>query len=164
MLNNQTKNCSICQKIIDIKKNKNPYFVSELSTGYIVLGSYQFYRGYTLFLCKKHSNELHELPSNFRQQFLKDMSLVAEAVFKAFKPRKLNYELLGNTTSHLHWHLFPRYKNDPVPQRPIWCIDSSITCSDKVRPTPKQIKYLKAKLIKAMNEIKRVDENKRGYL
>lgn len=155
MVNNQTKNCSICKKIEEIKKNKNSYFVYELNTGYVVIGKYQFYKGYTLFLCKKHVFELHELPQEFRKQFLLDMSLVAEAVFKAFKPRKLNYELLGNTTPHLHWHLFPRYKNDPIPQRPIWCIDPSITCSDKVKPTPSEIKYLKAKLIKAIKQIKK---------
>lgn len=147
--------CTICQKIKNIKNGSNPYFVFELPTGYIVLGDYQFYRGYTLFLCKKCVNELHELLPSFRQQFLEDMSLVGEAVFKAFKPRKLNYELLGNTTPHLHWHLFPRYKNDPIPQRPIWCIDSSITCSDKVKPTPEQIKHYKAKLLKAINEIEK---------
>jgi len=147
--------CAICQKVAVIKRNIDPYFVLELTTGYIVLGDYQFYRGYTLFLCKKHVNELHQLSSNFKHQFLKDMSQVAEAVYKAFRPRKLNYELLGNTEPHLHWHLFPRYKNDPIPQRPIWCIDSSITCSDKVKPTPKQIKHYKAKLLKAINEIQK---------
>jgi hypothetical protein len=36
------------------------------------------------------------------------MSKVSEAVFKAFKPDKLNYELPGNGDSHMHWHIFPR--------------------------------------------------------
>jgi len=45
---------------------------------------------------------------------------LAEAVYKAFLPRKLNYELLGNSEAHLHWHIFPRYQNDPIPQWPVW--------------------------------------------
>ncbi len=150
MVKKEIKTCHICQEIEKIKKNKNPHFIYELATGYVVLGKYQFYKGYTLFFCKKHVFELHELPQKFKEQFLFEMSLVAEAVFKAFKPRKLNYELLGNSTPHLHWHLFPRYKNDPIPQRPIWCIDSSITCSERVRPTPKQLKSLKTKLLTAL--------------
>jgi diadenosine tetraphosphate (Ap4A) HIT family hydrolase len=48
------------------------------------------------------------------------MSLVAEAVFRAFTPRKLNYELLGNAVPHLHWHLFPRHSDDPHPRGPVW--------------------------------------------
>lgn len=142
------KSCSLCRKILNIKQN--PYFVSELATGYVMLGSYQFYRGYTLFFCKRHVAELHELPFKYRQQFLTDMSQVAEAVFKTFKPKKLNYELLGNIEPHLHWHFFPRYKNDPLPKRPIWCIDPSITMSESVKPSDKQLKYLKSKLRKAL--------------
>jgi diadenosine tetraphosphate (Ap4A) HIT family hydrolase len=45
---------------------------------------------------------------------------VARAVARAFAPRKLNYELLGNTVPHLHWHVLPRYADDPNPLRPVW--------------------------------------------
>jgi diadenosine tetraphosphate (Ap4A) HIT family hydrolase len=45
---------------------------------------------------------------------------VARAIAAAFRPRKMNYEVLGNTVAHLHWHLFPRYDWDPNPKGPIW--------------------------------------------
>ncbi|MDH3599097.1 MAG: HIT family protein, partial [Candidatus Tectomicrobia bacterium] len=53
-------------------------------------------------------------------QYCQDMLRVATALATAFKPRKMNYELLGNTEAHLHWHLVPRYDWDSNPQRPIW--------------------------------------------
>lgn len=45
--------CLICERIQMIKEHKNPYFVKELETGYVVLGDYQHFKGYTLFLCKE---------------------------------------------------------------------------------------------------------------
>ena len=112
--------CVICERIDRIKNGTNPFFVKELDTGYVVLGDHQYFRGYTLFLSKIHAHELHELDTAFRKQYLWEMSEVAAAVFRAFTPDKMNYELLGNTERHLHWHLFPRYADDPNPNRPVW--------------------------------------------
>lgn len=66
--------CLICQRIEQIKKGENPYFVCELETGYVVLGDHQRFVGYTLFLCKRHITELHLLPWDFRMKFLQEMS------------------------------------------------------------------------------------------
>lgn len=141
-------NCLICERIRLIKKNKNPYFVKELKTGYVVIGDEQYFKGYTLFLCKQHVNELHELPKNYRLLFLEEMSKVSEAVFKTFQPKKLNYSLLGNTFSHLHWHLFPRYGTDPNPKMPAWAIEEKLRKSIKIINHPKELEDLK----KILNE------------
>jgi diadenosine tetraphosphate (Ap4A) HIT family hydrolase len=98
----------------------NPYLIAELQTGYAVLGWNQTIPGYTIFLSKTCVPELHELDRDTRARFLEDMATVAEAVFRAFSPRKLNYELLGNSVAHLHWHIFPRYHDDPNPAWPVW--------------------------------------------
>lgn len=140
--------CLICDRIEFIKQKKNPYFVKELKTGYVVLGDFQYYRGYTLFLSKIHANELHELDKDLRLQFLEEMGLVAEAVYKAFKPLKLNYELLGNSDPHVHWHIFPRYKNDSNPKSPVWIIDKSVRYAETARPTKEQLEELKIELLK----------------
>lgn len=116
-------NCLICDRIRMIKEGINPYFVAELKTGYVVIGDHQLFRGYSLFLCKKHVTELHFLDKPFKEEFLIEMSYVSEAVFNCFKPYKLNYELLGNGDAHIHWHLFPRHKDDPVPQGPVWWVE-----------------------------------------
>ena len=89
-----------------IKEGSNPYLVKELSTGYVVLGDHQYFKGYTLFLAKQHVRELHDLDPETRLAFLAEMSQVQEAVAKAFEAEKMNVELLGNGDAHLHWHLF----------------------------------------------------------
>lgn len=148
---NTHKDCLICDRIDLIKKGENPYFVCELKTGYVVMGDHQFFRGYTLFLCKNHKRELHELESEFRKDFLWEMSEVSSAVFRAFQPQKLNYELLGNTDEHMHWHLFPRYKTDLEPKKPVWSIDKSLRYAESARPTDAEIKDLKTTLCKYLN-------------
>jgi len=126
-------NCLICSRIQQIKRGTNPYFIAELETGYVVAGDHQFFKGYTLFLCKQHISELHQLDKSFKQKYLIEMSLVAESVFKSFRPEVLNYEALGNSESHLHWHIFPRYADDPNPKGPIWQIDKSLRNSDEFK-------------------------------
>ncbi len=131
-----------------IKHAKNKYFVKELITGYVVVGYSQYQKGYTLFLSKTHATELHELSKEQRTLFLQEMAIVAEAVYKAFHPKKLNYELLGNAEQHLHWHLFPRYKSDADPTMPVWNVPSKIRNAKKYQPTLKEIEVIKNKLLK----------------
>ncbi|MEX0998989.1 MAG: HIT family protein [Thermodesulfobacteriota bacterium] len=131
-----------------IKKGVNPYFVKELQTGYVVIGDFQSYRGYTVFLCKQHCTEIHQLETKFKENFLLEMAEVAEAVFKAFKPDKLNYELLGNTDAHLHWHLIPRRRTDEKADKAIWAINEE---KRSRRPTNSELNQLKSSLLKKLS-------------
>lgn len=139
--------CLVCDRVGKIINKQNPYFVAELETGYVVIGDFQYYKGYTLFLCKEHKVELHDLDKDFRIKFLKEMSEVAEAVYRVFKPKKLNYECLGNLDRHLHWHIFPRYEGDPMPKATIWNIDKSIRNSEEARPSHEELEKLKKRLL-----------------
>ncbi len=136
--------CLVCDRINMIKAGTNPFFVKELETGYVVLGDYQRFKGYTLFLCKEHATELHFLEKNIRTKFLQEMSLVAEAAYNAFSPDKLNYELLGAGNGvHMHWHLFPRREGDTEIPGPVWKLDAEEMYNDKYRPTVEELKELK---------------------
>lgn len=117
------------------------------------MGEVQFFRGYTLFLCKQHANELHQLEPSFKLDFLEEMSLVAQAVFEAFHPVKLNYELLGNGEPHLHWHLFPRHHDDPLPKLPLWLIDYELRYGEKAHPDDAQLRALKGELFTSLERI-----------
>jgi diadenosine tetraphosphate (Ap4A) HIT family hydrolase len=94
--------------------------IADLPSAVAILGHDQYYRGYTLVVARTHAEELYQVSEREAAQYFSDMLQVARAIASAFKPRKMNYELLGNTVAHLHWHLFPRYSNDPNPQRPVW--------------------------------------------
>ncbi|RYG67691.1 HIT family protein [bacterium] len=116
------EDCDICAKIEQIQRGTYPGFISELETGYIILGDSQYFRGYTLFLSKEPAPDLEDLPREIRYKFLTEMALVSEAVSAVIKPHKMNVESLGNVVPHLHFHLFPRQLTEPAPLSPVWLV------------------------------------------
>lgn len=154
--------CLICDRIKMIKDGTNPYFVKELKTGYVVIGDHQHFRGYALFLCKEHKTELFQLDRQAKLDFLEEMSMVAEAVSRAFGAEKMNYELLGNGDTHLHWHLFPRVSGDldcygNNGKGPVWWYPMEKMYSDDNRPSDDELKEMKEKLLL---ELERIYEQK----
>ena len=131
--------CLICERIELIKQGKNPHFVKELETGYVVIGNGQYFKGYTLFLAKEHVTELHQMEYETKIKFLEEMSIVQEAVAKAFQADKMNIELLGNGDAHVHWHLFPRKAGDMKGyghngRGPVWWVPWEEMSSEEYQP------------------------------
>ncbi len=152
--------CLICDRIAMIQAGTNPYFVKELSTGYVVLGDHQHFTGYTLFLYKHHGDktELFHLAPQERARFLEEMSLVAQAVSRAFGAEKMNYELLGNGDAHLHWHLYPRVDGDldgfgNQGRGPVWWYPRERMYSDASRPTEAQLAQMKQRLLRELDRL-----------
>ena len=131
--------CLICERMELIKQGKNPHFVKELETGYVVIGDGQYFKGYTLFLAKEHVTELHQMEYETKIKFLEEMSIVQEAVAKAFQAEKMNIELLGNGDAHVHWHLFPRKAGDMKGyghngRGPVWWVPWEEMSSEEYQP------------------------------
>ena len=131
--------CLICDRIELIKQGKKPHFVKELETGYVVIGDGQYFKGYTLFLAKEHVTELHQMEYETKIKFLEEMSIVQEAVAKAFQAEKMNIELLGNGDAHVHWHLFPRKAGDMQGyghngRGPVWWVPWEEMSSEEYQP------------------------------
>ena len=150
--------CLICDRIQWILEGRNPYFVKELDTGYVVLGDHQHFEGYTLFLYKEHKTELSQLGRAEKLRFLEEMSLVAEAAAAAFHADKMNYELLGNGDAHLHWHLFPRRAGDlenygPDGKGPVWLYPREKMYTDSVRPSQAMLESMKQVLLAELENV-----------
>ena len=150
--------CLICDRIKMIKDNTNPWFVKELETGYVVIGDNQHFKGYTLFLCKEHKTELFQLDRSLKLKFLEEMSIVAEAVSTAFGAEKMNYELLGNGDTHLHWHLFPRTSGDLENygnngKGPVWWYPIEKMYSSENKPSIAELDEMKRKLSKELERL-----------
>ena len=94
--------------------------IIELKQSYVILNRDQFFPGYTLLFTRVHVTELFHLECEVRAELIEEVSRVAAALYTAFLPDKINYELLGNMVPHMHWHLVPRFAAEPLWPRPIW--------------------------------------------
>lgn len=77
-------------------------------------------RGYAVAIWNgDHAAEPTELTVEQAAGFWTEVLQAGRAVEAAFRPVKMNYQLLGNALPHLHAHLIPRYLDDPAPGRPL---------------------------------------------
>lgn len=86
------------------------------------------------------------------------MSVVAEAAATAFGAEKMNYELLGNGDTHLHWHLFPRISGDlegygNKGKGPVWLYPMEKMYSSDNCPSELELKNMKNKLLKELEKL-----------
>jgi diadenosine tetraphosphate (Ap4A) HIT family hydrolase len=110
----------ICDQIANWRDNENPFFIYEFRHSIFVLGMHQYFQGYSLILLKEHVRELHELDENDQRELFGELMIAGKAVFEAFEPWKMNYSCYGNTVEHIHWHIFPRYLEDPDHRNHPW--------------------------------------------
>ena len=94
--------------------------IIELEHCFVQLNRDQFFPGYTFVFTREHVTELFHLENQVRQGVIEEVNQVAAALSQAYQPTKMNYELLGNMVPHMHWHLVPRFTDDPLWPRPIW--------------------------------------------
>jgi diadenosine tetraphosphate (Ap4A) HIT family hydrolase len=109
-------NCPICRKWDDEPEQR----IIELDRTLVSLNRDQFFPGYCFVYTKEHVTELFHLDVEVRNAVMAEVCAVAQALYNAFSPDKINYELLGNMAPHMHWHIVPRSSTDPFWPHPHW--------------------------------------------
>jgi diadenosine tetraphosphate (Ap4A) HIT family hydrolase len=112
--------CHFCRQLNALGKLPHDEIVWQFPHSVAFLGAWQFYHGYCVLVSRRHVTELSALDDDERRSYLDEMCLLSKAIEAAFHPHKMNYELLGNQVPHLHWHLFPRYRDDPARMHSTW--------------------------------------------
>jgi len=107
-------------------RGENPLVMARMRSGFAVIGDTQHLPGYSLLLTDDPSvDHLTDLDWQRRENFLFDLSLLGEAVERARRPhglRRINYEILGNSSPFLHGHVHARYEWEPPDKigEPVW--------------------------------------------
>lgn len=86
--------------------------VARMDSGWAVLGDPQITRGYCLLLPDPVVPDLNSLTGEAREQFLRDMAALGDAVLAVTGAERINYEILGNVEPALHAHVIPRHADE----------------------------------------------------
>jgi diadenosine tetraphosphate (Ap4A) HIT family hydrolase len=78
------------------------------------------YPGYCRVIWNAHVKEMTDLGEADRARCLQVVLAVEAVLRRLLAPEKVNLACLGNMTPHVHWHVIPRFKDDPHFPAPIW--------------------------------------------
>lgn len=67
-----------------------------------------------------HVKEMTDLPPSARARLMAAVWATEAALRELLRPDKMNLATLGNQVPHLHWHVIPRFKDDPCYPDAIW--------------------------------------------
>lgn len=135
--------CGHCERLAKAASGELGTLLLDRPNSIAVIGDHQFYPGYAMVLSKHHIREMHDLPANISAELFQDVLDLGKAIHAAFQPWKINYASLGNVDEHLHWHVIPRYADDPDKKEHPWKHSAIFS---KYKTTPDDIRRLKAAL------------------
>ncbi len=115
----------IHQRVEMARQGKHPSVICRMPSGWAVLADTQATPGYTILLSDPVALDLNALALEDRAVYLRDMTIIGDALLEVTGAALINYEILGNTERALHTHIIPRYADEPDEQRrrPIWFSD-----------------------------------------
>lgn len=107
----------ISERVALARDGKNPYVISKMASGWLVIGDVQPLPGYCVFLADPVVSSINDLSEADRIQYSLDILRAGDALLKATDAYRINYETLGNTEPALHTHIIPRYLSEPEDKR-----------------------------------------------
>ena len=115
----------IADRVEAARRGVNDTVICRLPSGWAVVGDVQFLPGYCLLLADPVVASLNDLDDARRDEFLRDMARLGDAILHVTSAERINYEILGNSEPELHAHVFPRYATEPpdLRRRPAWFYD-----------------------------------------
>jgi len=107
----------ISERVAMARVGTNPYVISKLPSGWLVIGDVQPLPGYCVFLADPVVPSINDLSEADRVQYSLDVLRAGDALLAVSNAYRINYETLGNTEQALHTHIIPRYLDEPDDKR-----------------------------------------------
>src|SRR5438105_15376717 len=84
------------------RKGDYELLIAPMPSGWAIMGGSQFLNGYSLLLPDPVVPHLNAMDSIHRDQFLKDMATLGDAVLAVTGALRINYAMFGNTEPAMH--------------------------------------------------------------
>ncbi|MFN3716040.1 MAG: HIT family protein [Thiobacillus sp.] len=78
------------------------------------------YPGFCRVILNRHVAEMTDLLPAQRSRLMMVVMEVEQVLRELMQPDKINLASLGNVVPHLHWHVIPRFVDDPHFPNPVW--------------------------------------------
>ena len=104
---------SVSQQVEAARAGLEPALISQVPSGWVVLCTMQYLRGYCMLLPDPVVLSLNDLIPEQRASYLNDMSIVGDALLEVTGAQRINYAIMGNSDKVLHAHIVPRYLTEP---------------------------------------------------
>jgi diadenosine tetraphosphate (Ap4A) HIT family hydrolase len=76
--------------------------------------------GFCRVIWDRHVKEMADLEPAERERIMRVVFAVEQALIGVLQPDKINLASLGNAVPHVHWHVIPRFLDDPHFPNPVW--------------------------------------------
>jgi diadenosine tetraphosphate (Ap4A) HIT family hydrolase len=86
----------------------------------VVLADEPDYPGFLRVILDAHVKEMTDLPPAEQLALMRVVLATEAALREVMAPDKVNLASLGNLVPHLHWHVIPRFADDPHFPNPVW--------------------------------------------
>ncbi len=78
------------------------------------------YAGFCRVIWQKHVKEMTDLEEGDRAELMDVVFAVESVLREQLEPLKMNLASIGNVVPHLHWHVIPRFADDPHFPGTVW--------------------------------------------
>ena len=86
----------------------------------VVLADEPDYPGFLRVILNAHVKEMTDLSAADQSTLMRVVFATEAALVEVMQPDKINLASLGNVVPHLHWHVIPRFADDPHFPNPVW--------------------------------------------
>lgn len=112
-----SKNCAFCTIQRD---DQNSTWILNLTYGSLFLNLNQSYLGRCLYVPFEHYKDLSTIDETDYMNYNQEVLFASNVIRNCVNADLVNIAMLGNKVAHVHWHIIPRYKNDPNWGNPPW--------------------------------------------
>jgi diadenosine tetraphosphate (Ap4A) HIT family hydrolase len=86
----------------------------------VVRAEVEGYPGFLRVVFARHVAEMTDLEPVERERMMQVVFSAERVLRELYRPDKVNLASFGNQVPHLHWHVIPRYRDDPHFPEPAW--------------------------------------------